>query len=456
MPSLPPRVLWQAVLGELEVQMAKPSYETFLKDTTGTGREANRLMVATPSPFVAEYLQQKLYALVARTVERVAKEPLEVSFLVAPNGGDAAKQRDGNGGQPPRDVAPRPLGTLALNLRYTFETFIVGKSNQLAHAAAVAAADYPGQKYNPVFLYSGVGLGKTHLLHAIAHRVLARGLSMLYLSAEQFTNEFVTAIREGRAAEFNAKFSGVDVLLVDDVYSLAGKEQTQEKLFHLFNERHQANRQIVLTSDRPPAALTSLGDRLRSRFAMGLIGDIQTPDLEMRLAILRSKAEQSASSGLVPDDVLLMLAQKVQRSVRELEGNLNRVLALAELTGKPVTRELAAQALAGLEANRGSRSATPEEIVALVARHYGLSPDALRGPVREKKVALARHVAMFLLQQELNVTLSQIGRVLGGRDHSTVDHACKRVEVMSNVDAGLRTDLVTLREALEKPSAGKG
>lgn len=447
MPVMQPRALWQAVLGELQLEVARPSYETFLRDTAGTACEAHRLTVVTPSPFVAEYLQQKLYPLVMRTVERVAKEPLDVRFQVAANGNGMT-----NGvAHPPASEPPSVAGPsmLPLNQRYTFETFVVGRSNQFAHAAAAAAADFPGQKYNPVFIYSGVGLGKTHLLHAIAHRVMARGLSVIYASAEQFTNEFVASIREGRVPDFNARFTSADVLLMDDVYTFSGKEQTQEKFFHIFNELHQSGKQIVLTSDRTPTELTSLIARLRSRFGMGLIGDIQTPDLETRLAILRSKAEQQRAA--VPDDVLMLLARKVQRSVRDLEGNLNRVLALAELTGAPITKPLAVQALESLDARRERSAVTPPALVNIVASHYGLSPEALRGPSRQKKLALGRHVAMMLLHQELGITLSEIGRLFGGRDHSTVDHACKKVESLANSDTSLRADLVTLREALQRP-----
>ena len=448
MPTVAPRSLWQAVLGELQVQIARPSYETFLRDTSAVSLENHHLTINTPSPFVAEYLRQKLYPLVKQTAERVAREPIEVSFQVASEAYVDEPMVVTSASTP----LPRQFGrTLALNQRYTFETFIVGKSNQLAHAAALAAATYPGQKYNPVFLYSGVGLGKTHLLHAVAHRALAHGLSVLYMSAEQFTNEFINSIREGRTAEFNARFNETDVLLMDDVYSLAGKDQTQERFFHLFNEMHQSNRQIVLTSDRPAQALTSLLDRLRSRFSMGLTGDIQTPDLETRVAILRSKAEQQQVS--VPDDVLMMLARKVQRSVRDLEGNFHRVLALAELTGRPISKDLVVQALAPLDARQEREIPAPEELLGVVARHYSATPEALRGPSREKKVALARHVAMLLLHQEAGLTLSQVGRFMGGRDHSTVDHACKKIELLSNTEAGLRLDLVALREALQKSSA---
>lgn len=452
MPFLQPPALWQAVLGELQVEVARASYETFLKDTRGAACEDHRLTVVTPSPFAAEYLQQKLYPLVKRTVAKVAKEPLEVRFSVAANesstvGVSAAQVPHESNGAHRQHGLPPPA--LPLNARYTFQTFVVGKSNHFAHAAAVAAAEYSGQKYNPVFIISGVGLGKTHLLHAVAHRVMQRGGSVIYTSAEQFTNEFVTAIREGRVQEFNAKFTGPDVLLMDDVYAFSGKEQTQERFFHIFNELHQSGKQIVLTSDRTPMELTSLVERLRSRFGMGLIGDIQTPDLETRLAILRSKAEQRGAP--VPDEVLALLARRVQRSVRDLEGTLNRVLAVAEMTNAPVTKELAANALEGLAARHERQVTAPGDLVALVGKHYRLPPDMLRGPSREKKIALGRHVAMLLLHQELGLTLSEVGRVMGGRDHSTVDHACKKVERYANADAVLRADLVSLREALQRP-----
>ncbi|MBI2935210.1 MAG: chromosomal replication initiator protein DnaA [Chloroflexi bacterium] len=451
MSDLTPRLLWQAVLGELQVQLARASYETFLKETVGSAQQQNRLVVSTSSPFVAEYLKQKLYPLITRTVEKVARQPMEVHFEVCQEA-PALPIPVGvsNGRQESAGTSP---GQLALNPKYTFETFVVGKSNQLAHAAALAAAEYPGEKYNPVFLYSDVGLGKTHLLHAIGHRARQRNLKAIYVSAERFTNEFIGAIKEGRTEEFRTKYRTTDVLLVDDVQFLIGKEQTQEHFFHTFNELHHTKRQIVLTSDRPPQSLSPLEERLRSRFEWGLIGDIQSPDLETRLALLKAKAASLSQAMAITDDLLLLLGERAYRSVRELEGTLNRVSAFAELTGQPATKELALQAIADLEGPQHKRPTDPSAIIAQVATHFGVTVDALKSHQRDEKTTLARHVAMYTLSHTSRCSPSEIGRLLGGKHPKTVSNACKKIEAQLKRDVSLLRDLASHNTSLAKVAA---
>ena len=327
-----------------------------------------------------------------------------------------------------------------------FGRFTVGASNELAVAAAKAAAEFPGEKYNPVFLYSPPGLGKTHLLHAVGHRALERGLRVLYVSSDRFVTEFVTSIREGKAAEFRERYRRPDVLLMDDVQFLSGKEQTQEGLFHIFNELHHSGRQVVLACDRPPRALKPLDDRLRSRFEWGLTADIQPPDLETRMAILRGKAASLGAA--VPAEAVEAVAQYACRSVRELEGNLNRLTALAELTGRPVSVELVEQALGAPEPVPEPVVHTADGVIEQAARLFGATAAAVKGPKRERTVSHARHLAMYVMREDLGLALTEIGRALGGRDHSTVFQAVGKVASRLPGDASLRRDLAALRARL--------
>ncbi|MFN3973831.1 MAG: chromosomal replication initiator protein DnaA [Dehalococcoidia bacterium] len=444
-----PQGVWERVLGLLQIEVARGTYEAFLRETVGLALDGERFVVGTPSPFAKTYLEQRAYGLVRDALERTLGRPVEVEFRVVPKGLGYADR----GAHPPNIPAPHAdargesLGT-PLNTHYTFATFIVGESNRYAHAAAVAGAEHPGTKYNPIFIYSDVGLGKTHLLHAIGHRCLERGMRVLYTSAEQFTNQFIRSIREGQGEAFRLQFRSIDILLVDDVHFLIGKEQTQEAFFHIFNELHNASKQIVLTCDRPPKSLRPLEDRLRSRFEWGLVADIQPPDLETRLAILRAKSE--ALGLAVPSPVLDFLGKRIYRSIRELEGVLNRLAALADLTGRPITLDLAQQALVLPGTRNERRPLDPEEVVSMVAQHFGLEPMTLKGPRRDKTTATARHIAMFLLREEAQRPLTEIGRLLGGKDHTTVLHACEKVRLQMDTDPQVRHALLTLRERLQR------
>jgi chromosomal replication initiator protein len=306
--------------------------------------------------------------------------------------------------------AKRPAN---LNPRYVFGNFIVGHCNRLAHAASMAVADAPGGAYNPLFIYGGVGLGKTHLLNAIGHRCQGQGLQVLYVSSEEFTNDLIEAIRSHTTDTFRDKYRTTDVLLVDDIQFIAGKESTQEEFFHTFNALHRTGKQIAVSSDRPPKAMSTLEERLCSRFEWGLISDIQSPDWETRIAILRSKADDIGTT--VPDDILHLIASQIQSNIRELEGALNQVLALTNLTNQPLTPEVAETALADLRPQRSQL--TPAHILDEVAQHFGVALSALEGPNRRKAVARPRQVAMYLIREETGVSLPRIGAMLGGRDH---------------------------------------
>ena len=469
--------VWQSVLGELQLHITRPSYETWLKDTVGLDHGDQEFVIGAPNAFVAEMLEQRMYSLISHAIERVAGQSLDLRFkVVAPNGtlqsptngvpgitaapadsvGSSSATANGTNGA---GAGPGPVQTTTydfapgahgrnetLNSRYTFDSFIVGKANELAHAAAHAVADNPGLTYNPLFIYSGVGLGKTHLLHAIGHQVRAKGLALIFATTEQFTNEYIKAIRDGKAEDFRNRYRSADVLLLDDIQFIIGKEQTQEGFFHTFNTLHMAARQIVITSDRPATELTVLEDRVRSRLAGGLIVDIQPPDLETRLAILRTRAAETGQR--FTPDVLEFLAERIHQNVRELEGCLNRVAAFAHLVGRPITLELVKAAIADTLHSGSRRRVTDHAVIDAVCAYFDVDQDVLKGRLRDKHTALARQVAMYLLREEGNLPFAAIGHVLGGKDHSTVMHACQRISKQITVDTHLRRDVTNLRESL--------
>ncbi|HEY3991714.1 MAG TPA: chromosomal replication initiator protein DnaA, partial [Ktedonobacteraceae bacterium] len=333
-----------------------------------------------------------------------------------------------------------------LNPRYTFSDFIVGNSNRLAHAASLAVAEAPGESYNPLFLYGGVGLGKTHLLHAIGHQGVQTGLAVLYVSSEQFTNEIVNAIRYRTQEEFRAKYRSVDILLVDDIQFIAGKESTEEEFFHTFNSLYEMSKQIVICSDRPPKAIVSLEERLRSRFEWGLIADIQPPDLETRMAILRVKADLLRYH--VPDDVIAYIAGRVQTNIRELEGCLNRLMAYQQLHHAEPTMEVARAAMSSLVEDVRESRLNSRQIAEMVAEFYHISLESMCGKQRDKHIVMPRQIAMYLIRQETQASLLEIGQLFGGRDHSTVLHACEKIDRAVNINPALRREIVAIREQL--------
>lgn len=372
---------------------------------------------------------------------------------------DAADEYEAENEVPaPRDYVKNALpgllplgGDGMLSPRYTFSTFIMGKSNQLAHAASLAVAENPGKVYNPLFLYGGVGLGKTHLLHAVGHVGEASGLNVLYVTSEKFTNEIINAIRYQKTEEFRAKYRQIDILMVDDIQFIAGKESTEEEFFHTFNTLHSANKQIVVTSDRPPKAIHSLQDRLRSRFEWGLLADIQPPEYEHRLAILRSKAESLRFA--IPPSVIEYIARPECSSVRELEGALNRVVAYATLHDAAMTVSLATQALEHIYSESGSKSSsnlTTSEILEGVCAYYNIDIERIRGKQREREVVWPRQVTMYLMRQETSASLLQIGAELGGRDHTTIMHGWEKVQTeMANNDR-VRHEIAAVLESLQR------
>lgn len=441
--------IWQAALGELQLQMPKPAFETWVKSSHVVSYEDGVFVIATPNAYAQDWLQNKLLSTVKRILTGIVGHSVEVRFIVwtreeaAPpvsllNGLEPGPRSNGNG----HDANGRlPSG---LNSKYVFDTFVVGPSNRLAHAACRAVAEKPAAQYNPLFLYGGVGLGKTHLLHAIGHVGVQSGLQVLYVSSEEFTNELINAIRAQDTAAFRDKYRTIDVLLVDDIQFIAGKEATQEEFFHTFNTLHGNGKQIVMTSDRAPKSLVTLEERLRSRFEWGLIADIQLPDLETRTAILRDKAEKQGLA--VPSEVIDLIARQVQSNIRELEGALTRVLAHVRLTHSPLNTATAATALADLMARPAT--VTLDEVITTVASFYSVTRDDLTGRGRNKELVHPRQIAMYLLREELQLTLPQIGEALGGRDHTTVIYGVEKVTQAIEKDDIVRREVLTLRERL--------
>ena len=461
-----PGQIWDAALGELQLQVARPAFETWLRDTDGVAHRDGEFIVGTANAFIAEMLEHRMYPLIERAIEHVIGEPTAVRFQVvraphmpddgqtdvpSPDVEDAMQhaapntpaQLPAEHGRPDDSPLPPPP---SLNTRYTFDRFVVGKSNELAHAAARAVADNPGNVYNPLVMYSDVGLGKTHLLHAIGRQALAKGMSLIYATTEEFTNEYISAIREGKTEEFRQRYRGAELLLLDDIQFLIGKEQTQEGFFHTFNALHMSNRQIVITSDRPVSSLRILEERISSRLRGGLVVDIQPPDLETRLAILRAKAEQMGVK--VGDQVLELLGARIYRNIRELEGSLNRVVAYSDLMQRPLDTELVRQVIADTQEAGERRQPSENEVIDAVSAHFGVDRVTLCGPKRDKKTALARQVAMYILREDAAMGATAIARALGRKDHSTVLHGCKTIESHQNSDAKLRRDILTVREAL--------
>lgn len=438
---------WQNVLGDLQMEMPKSSFETWVRDTHVVSFENDTVTIGVYNAYARDWLESRLRNIVQQKLSALLGKPVNVEFVVSSEGGE-----NGNGKSKAavRLNSPRPTARagVSLNPKYTFDNFVVGSNNRLAHAASLAVAENPARAYNPLFLYGGVGLGKTHLLHAIGNACVQRGLEVRYVSSEEFTNDLINAIRTHTTDAFRERYRTVDVLLVDDIQFIAGKEAMQEEFFHTFNTLHSQNKQIVISSDRPPKALVTLEERLRSRFEWGLTADIQPPDFETRVAILRFKAEKSGR--MVPMPILETIARYMQSNIRELEGALTRVLAYADLRGMPLTTEMVEAALADMLPRR--QSIDPEYVLKLVADAFGVSVERLRSKSRAHKVALPRQIAMYLLREDASLSLPQIGELLGGRDHTTVKYGCEKIADLIESDERLRRQVITLRERLYQQS----
>jgi chromosomal replication initiator protein len=440
---------WQAAKGQLQMEMPRAAYDTWVRDTDFLAYEDGEFVIGVYNAYARDWLESRLTSTATRLLTGLINRSVSVRFVVW----QAVDEEEDNPFDEGLDIEPNlempraeaaPICATCLNGRYTFENFVVGPSNRLAHAAALAVAEKPAHAYNPLFLYGGVGLGKTHLLHAIGHACAQRNLNILYVSSEEFTNDLISAIRSQTTQSFRGKYRLIDVLLIDDIQFIAGKESTQEEFFHTFNTLHSQDKQIVISSDRPPKALVTLEERLRSRFEWGLAADIQPPDFETRLAILDYKAERAGYR--LPNGTLDLIARRVQYNIRELEGALTRIVAFSDLSGLPITPQLVESALADLLPRR--KEIQQEDIVRTVADTFGLTMQRILSRDRSREVALPRQIAMYLLREDANFSLPQIGNALGGRDHTTILYGCEKVADMLERDDRLRRRVVEIRKQL--------
>lgn len=438
--------IWQAVLAEFELKLSKANFTTWFSSTGIAKFEKGEVVICVPNTFTKSWLEKKYHSGVIKALEEVTGKPVrKIDYAVESIKNideyecTASKEMVVSTAKTPLYSPQIKAGTpqkFGLNSQYIFETFIVGKGNELAHAAARAVAERPGQAYNPLFIYGGVGLGKTHLLQAIGQAMLISNpqTKILYVSSEKFTNEFVASIKEGRAKEFKDRYRNVDLLLIDDIQFIGGKEQTQEEFFHTFNELHQQGKQVVMTSDRPPKAIPALEDRLRSRFEWGMIADISTPDLETRVAILQSKAQEKNFE--LPLEIITTIATSIQSNIRELEGALNKVIAYHHLKNLEPTKQSIKHILTSFEEQNMRRSVTPRELISEISTFYDIEIEDVLGKSREKRLAFPRQIIMYLMREELKLSYPAIGDELGGRDHTTAMHA--HTKIISNIDNDLK------------------
>jgi len=435
--------IWESALDELKVQVNKSNYRTWLEKTAGLSYRENEFVVGVPNTFVAEYLDKNQRSLIEKVLTGLIHDEVQAQFRVT------ASQPSPSSGYSPRVKAtPAQQATFPLfNPRYTFDSFIVGSSNQLAYAAALGITQNPGHKYNPLYIYAEAGLGKTHLLHAIGHAALASSQKVLYVRAEQYTNDLMKAIREKKTEDFRSKYRSVDLLLVDDIQFFSGKEQTGENFFHTFDALHSANHQIALTGDRPPKSLPLLPKRLLSRFEWGLVTDIQLPDFETRLSILQAKARQEGLN--VSTDILELIALQIQQNIRVLEGSLNRIVAYSKLIRTMLTPELAARALRDVaDSEPKTAPVTPGLIIEAAVNSFKLTPSDLKGRKRDESTALARQVTMYLIRQETDCSLAEVGRLLGGRSPATVSYAYQKIAGDINNSPSLRRTIFEIQQSI--------
>jgi len=453
---------WQSVLGQLQMEMPRASFDTWVRDTRPVSYHDGTLTISVRNAYARDWLESRLASTISRLLLGIMNVSVAVNFIVNSNNSEQLMDQQPSASDQPATFDQRydemsgslPGGRVeayeqrsrssGMNPRYIFDTYVVGSGNRLAHAACLAVAEKPARAYNPLFLYGGVGLGKTHLLHAIGNACFQRGLNVLYVSSEEFTNDMITAIRTHTNQAFRDKYRSADVLLVDDIQFIAGKESTQEEFFHTFNTLHGQDKQIIVSSDRPPKSLITLDERLRSRFEWGLTADVQLPDFETRLAILRLKAERTGRQ--ISDDILESIARRVQSNIRELEGALNRIIAFADLSGTSLTPHLVEMALADLLPQR--TDVAPQKIIELVAKEWQTTVEALLGRDRSQKIVQPRQVAMYLLRKETDASLPQIGAVLGGRDHTTVMYSIDKITSDIESKSDLRKRVVSVKQQL--------
>lgn len=451
--------LWSQVLERLQLQLSRPTFETWIKTASAEKLESDRLVILTPNPFARNWLQKYYVKTINEVVQDVLGRPVDIQIVIA-QGDDVATVTD------PGVISPLPTKnspvesttttrqkTTDLNLKYSFSRFVVGPNNRMAHAACLAVAESPGREFNPLFLCGGVGLGKTHLMQAIGHyRLEIRPDSKIfYVSTEQFTNDLIAAIRKDSMQSFREHYRAVDVMLVDDIQFIEGKEYTQEEFFHTFNTLHEAGKQVVLASDRPPSQIPRLQERLCSRFSMGLIADIQSPDFETRMAILQKKAEYESIR--LPREVIEYIASSYTSNIRELEGALIRAVAYISISGLPMTVENVAPVL---NPKQETMAATPEAVLKAVVDTLRIPLEDLRGNSRRREISLARQIGMYLMRHHTGLSLPKIGEVFGGKDHTTVIYSCEKITELQRSDPGIAQTLRQLSDRINLASQSQG
>lgn len=439
--------LWDQTLKYIQKKVSKPSFETWLKSTQAHDIEENTVIIHAPNEFARDWLENRYTVLISEALKEVTGAELDVKFIIPAIEEEEEKRAVKEELSATTESSSTPKSML--NEKYTFDTFVIGSGNRFAHAASLAVAEAPAKAYNPLFIYGGVGLGKTHLMHAIGHYVLEHNpdAKVVYLSSEKFTNEFINAIRDNKAVHFRNKYRNVDVLLIDDIQFLAGKEQTQEEFFHTFNALHEESKQIIISSDRPPKEIPTLEDRLRSRFEWGLITDITPPDLETRIAILRKKAKADKLD--IPNEVMLYIANQIDTNIRELEGALIRVVAYSSLINQDMNADLAAEALKDIIPSSKPKKLTIADIQQVVAAHYDVKVEELKAKKRTKMIAFPRQIAMYLSREMTENSLPKIGDEFGGRDHTTVLHAHEKISKLLKSDTELQKQIQEIMNKLQ-------
>ncbi len=461
-PTMNTHELWEAVLGQLELKMSKAHFTTWFRNTFVSEYRNGEITVAVPNSLAQSWLEKKYFKDIVEAVQNITNQPvrsLTCRVETKPVGpqpliidsqrstSNASTEDYGFIQTGSMEMAP-PSGNITINPAYTFQTFVVGKQNELAHAAAQAVAAQPGGTYNPLFIYGGVGLGKTHLLHAIANEIRRRWSSarIMYVTCEHFTNDFIHSIRTGKGKEFKDRYRNVDLLLIDDVQFITGKEGTQEEFFHTFNTLHQENRQIVISSDRPPKSIAGLEKRLQSRLEWGMLVDVGTPDLETRIAILQKKCLERGIN--LSREILQYIASSISSNVRELEGALNKISAVHQFRNMEPTLESIKPIVASFEAENIKKTVTPKQVIQVVSEYFDITLDEVLGKSREKRLAFPRQIIMYLLREEMKSSYPTIGTELGGRDHTTAMHAHTKIAGMLDGDEKLQKDLELIKQRL--------